>query len=120
LGEVSVGESGRGAGEPAVEQGQLERLVGGLVELDEVGGEAVEVRDGEEGGRVGGEDRFLLRQVGGADRQDRAGRRHLVAEALEVRLAERPFPGERLAAHLPGAVAAVLLHSLGHLGELTR
>jgi hypothetical protein len=78
------------------------------------------VRDGEEAFRVGGEDRFLFRQVGGADGQDRAGGRLLVAEALDVRLAVRALPGEHLAAHMPGAVTAELRHPLGHLGELAR
>ena len=50
--------------------------------------------------------------------RDRAGRRRLVPESLEVRLAERAFPGERLAAHFPGPQTAVLLLALGHLRQL--
>jgi hypothetical protein len=62
---------------------------GDRVQLDQVGVVAVEVRDGEEAVLPLGEDGLLLRPVGGADREDRAGRRRLVAEALDVRLAER-------------------------------
>jgi hypothetical protein len=57
---------------------------------------------------------------------DRTGRRLLVAEALEVRLAERALPGERLGArlaaarHFPGAEAAVLLLALRDLGKFGR
>jgi hypothetical protein len=95
-------------------------LSGDFIELDQVGGKAVEVLDGEEGILVPGEDGLLLNQVGGADREDRAGR-HLVTESLEVRLAERALPGERLASHLPGPVdLAVFVHPFGHLGQLGR
>jgi hypothetical protein len=50
------------------------------------------VHDGEDAVDAGGEDAFLLVQVGGVDREDRWGGRDLVAEALEVGLAERAEP----------------------------
>jgi hypothetical protein len=77
----------------------------------------VEVRDGEEAVLARSEYCFLFRLVGGADRQNRALRRPLVAEPLEVGLAERALPGERLARDLPGTVTPVLLLTLGHLGQ---
>ena len=73
--------------------------------------------DGEEAVLARGQDRLLLRPVGGADGEDRALRGLLVAVALQVRLAERAFLGERLARDVPGAAAAVLLHTLGHLRQ---
>jgi hypothetical protein len=112
-----VGRGARGGGQPAVYQGLPERLGRYLVELDQVGGIAVEVHNGEEAVLMGGQDGLLLRQVGGADREDRAGRRPLVAEPLDVRLAERALPGERLAADFPGPEATVLLLAFRHLGE---
>jgi hypothetical protein len=75
--------------QPPVYQRFPEVVRGDRVQLDQVGVVAVEVRDGEEAVLPLGEDGLLLRPVGGADREDRAGRRRLVAEALDVRLAER-------------------------------
>jgi hypothetical protein len=76
------------------------------------------VRDGEEAVLARREDRLLFRPVGGADRKDRTLRRPLVAEPLDVRLAERALPRELLARDLPGAMTVVLLLALGHLGQL--
>src|SRR5579863_4795910 len=104
-----VGEVARGARQPAVGEGVAEYLRRHPVQLDEVGAEPVEVRDREEGVRVRCEDGLLLGQVGGADRENRAVRRLFVAEPLDVRLAERALPGERLAADLPGPVGLPVL-----------
>ena len=117
-GEVAVGQGARGHGQPAVGQGLLERLGRHPVQLDQEGVVAVEVRDGEEGVGVGGHDRLLLPEVGGADGQDRAVRRRLVAETLDVGLAERALPGERLPADFPRPKSPVPLEALGHLGQL--
>ena len=65
---------------------------------------AVEVRDREEGLRLGREHRLLLGQVLDADREDRTGRRGRIAEPLDVCLGERPLPREGLAGDVPGAV----------------
>ncbi|MGH3166759.1 MAG: hypothetical protein ACRDN0_12830 [Trebonia sp.] len=72
----------------------------------------------EEGVRVRGQDRLLFVQVGGADGDDRARGRGLVAVALDIGLAEGAFPGERLAPGFPGqAGLAVLVHAFGDLGQ---
>jgi hypothetical protein len=76
--------------------------------------------DGEEAVLAGRENRLLFRLVGGADRENRALGRPLVTEPLEVGLAVRALPGERLALDLPLTPAVVLLLALGHLGQLRR
>jgi hypothetical protein len=106
--------------QPPVEQRFFEGFRRHLVQLDQVGVVAVEVLDGEEAWPARREDRFLLRLVGGADSQDRALGRLLVAEPLEVGLAERALPGEALARDLPVTPALVLLLALGHLGQRRR
>src|SRR5262249_44690243 len=58
---------------------------------------------------------FLFAEIPDADRQDRPVRRGFVAEPPDVRLAERPFPGERLPTDGPGTVAAAC--ALGDLGQ---
>src|SRR5580704_13267077 len=99
-----VGEVARGARQPAVGEGLAEYLRRHLVQLDEVGAEPVEVRDREEGVRV--------------RRENRAVRRLHVAEPLDVRLAERALPGERLAADLPGPVGLpVFVDAFSDLGQ---
>src|ERR1700722_1305003 len=87
--------------QPPVEQCFPEVFRCHLVQLDQIGVVAVEVRDGEEAALARREYRFLFRLVGGADRQDRALGRPLAAEPLEVGLAERALPGEGLARDLP-------------------
>src|SRR5262249_4193702 len=67
-------------------------------------GVAVEVGNGEEAGRRDGEERFLGVEVLDGDGEDVAGRWWLVAEALQIGLAERTLPGESLAADHPRAV----------------
>jgi hypothetical protein len=63
------------------------------------------VRDREEAGEPHGEERLLSVETVGANREDLAGGRRLVAEALEVGLAERPLPGEAFVADHPGPVS---------------
>src|SRR6185437_39496 len=108
-------EGGRGARQPAVGDRVAQRAGGDLRQLDQDRGIPVEVRDAEEGGRVRGEHRFLLAEVPDPDGQDGPVRRGLIAEPPDIRLAERPVPGERLAADEPGPVAEPL--PLGHLGQ---
>src|SRR3954451_3321280 len=88
-----AGEGGRGTGQPAVGECVAQRPGGDPRQLDQHGRVPVEVRDGEEGVRVGGEHCLLFTEVLGPDGQDWAVRRHLVAEPADVRLAERPVPG---------------------------
>jgi hypothetical protein len=76
--------------------------------------------DGEEAVLARREDRLLLGLVGGADRENRALRRPLVAEPLEVGLAVRALPGEALARDLPLTPAVALLLALGHLAQRRR
>jgi hypothetical protein len=78
--------------------------------------------DGEEAVLARREYRFLLRLVGGPDREDRTRRRRRPgqAEPLDVGLAVRALPGERLARDLPATPAVVLLLALGHLGQCRR
>src|ERR1700753_1474346 len=116
-GEERLGGLGRGHRQPAVQQRFAQVREGYLIQLDQVAVVASEVLDGEQAGLAGREDRFLLRLVGGPEREDRAPRRRLGAKALEVGLAERAFPGERLARHVPGTVAAAFLGALGYLGQ---
>jgi hypothetical protein len=85
-------------------------------DLDEYGGVVVEVLDREHPVDAGGEYAFLLVQIGGVDGENRIGRRCLVAEVLDVSLAERAEPGDSLATYRPGGVPVVL--ALGHLGQL--
>ncbi len=108
--------------QPAVEQRLPQVLGRHLVQLDQVGVVAVEVRDGEEAGLARREYRLLLRLVGGADREDRALGRLLAgqAEPLEVGLAVRALPGEALARDLPLPPAAELLLAFSHLGQRRR
>jgi hypothetical protein len=88
--------------------------------LDEDGAIPVEVRDREKGVRVRGEDGFFVVQLRGADGEDRSLRRGLVAEPLQVGLAERAFPRERFATDGPGPVTVAVfvfaLHDLGQFG----
>ena len=106
--------------QPPVEQRLREVFRRHLVQLDQVGIEAVEVLDGEEAVLARRKDRFLFRLVGGTDREDRALGRLLVAEPLEVRLAERALPGEDLARDPPVTPAVTLVRALGHLGQRRR
>src|SRR2546430_16325515 len=99
------GGGGRGARQPAVGDRVAQRPGGDPGQLDQDRGIPVEVRDGEERVRVRGQHRFLLAEVPDADGQDGAVRRNLVAEPPDVGLAERPVPGEPLAADEPGPVA---------------
>jgi len=110
-------QGGRGACQPAVGERLTQRPGGDLRQLDQHGRVAVEVRDGEERVRVGREHRLLLAEVLDLDGEDRAVRRCLLAEPADVRLAERPVPGEGLAADIPGPVAVPL--PLGDLGQLS-
>jgi hypothetical protein len=91
-----------------------------LVQLDQVGVVAVEMLDSEEAFLARREDRFLFRLVGGADRENRALGRPLVAEPPEVGLAVRALPGEALARDPPVTPAVVLLLALGHPGQRRR
>src|ERR1017187_1903717 len=74
------------------------------------------MRNWEEGFRMRREQSLLLAEILDPDGQDRTIRRGLVAEALQVRLAERPFPRERLATDEPRPVAEALTD--GDLGQL--
>src|SRR5262249_54808928 len=78
----------------------------------------IEVRDRENGVRVRGEDGFLVVQVRGAHGEDWSLGRGLLAEPLQVGLAERAFPRERLATDGPGPVTvAVFGFALCDLGR---
>src|SRR4029453_16796660 len=73
------------------------------------------VGNGEERLRVRSEHGLLLGEVFHSDREDRSLRRGGVAEASDVRLAERALPREALAGDRPGAVAVTL--ALGDLWQ---
>ena len=85
--------------------GLAQRLVRNFVELDENRRIAREVGHVEERFGAGRQDGLLLAHVLDPHGQDRALRRRLVAEPLEICLAERPLPGEALARDEPGPVA---------------
>src|SRR4051794_800640 len=63
------------------------------------------MRDGEHAALSGGEHGLLLVKVGDSNCHDGTVGRLSVAEPLDVCLAERPLPGERLAANGPRPVA---------------
>ena len=75
------------------------------VQLDQHGAEPVDVRNGEERPRLGGENGLLLAEVLDAYSKDRPGGRALLAEWPDICLAERPLPDERLAGDEPGPIA---------------
>jgi hypothetical protein len=109
-------EGRRGAGQPAVGNRLFQYLGCDFRQLDEDGGISVEVRDREEGARIRGEHRLFLAEILDANGQDGAVGRALVPEPPDVRLAERPFPGEGLTADEPGPVAVpFVLRDLGQV-----
>jgi hypothetical protein len=111
-------EGRRGAGQPAVGNRLFQRLGCDFRHLDEDGGISVEVRDREEGARIRGEHRLFLAEILDANGQDGAVGRALVLEPPDVRLAERPFPGEGLTADEPCPVAVpLILRDLGQLRD---
>lgn len=114
--DVLVGQRSWRAGQPTIDEGFTQRSLGDPVQLDEHGGVAVEVRDGEERLGLGGEHRLLLAEVLDPDGEDRTVRWRGMAEPPDVRLGERPFPGEGLAGDGPRAVAVAL--ALGDLGQI--
>jgi hypothetical protein len=67
---------------------------------------------------MSGEQGFLLMEVGDADREDGTPRWLRWLHAFDVRLAEGPFPGERLPRHIPGPLVTPL--TFGNLREGTR
>src|ERR1035438_6214708 len=113
--EVLSGQAWRRAGQPAVGDRVSQRRDGDIPQLDEHSRISVEVRNREEGCRVGSEHGFLLAEILDADGQDRPVGRGIVAEPLQIGLAERPFPGEGLAGDEPGPVAVTVI--LSHLGQ---
>ena len=104
------------ARQPAVDDDFSECSPRHRLQLDEDGWVIVEVRNREEGFRIGGEDGLLLGEVLYSDSQDWCGRRSGIAESSDVCLAEWPLPRERLPSDGPCAVAMTL--SLGNLGQL--
>jgi hypothetical protein len=105
----------RGASQPGVGNRVFQRLFCDFRQLDEDGGISVEVRDREEDVRIGGEHRLFLAEILDANGQHGAVGRGLVAEPPDVRLAERPVPGEGLTADEPRPVAVPL--ALSDLGQ---
>jgi hypothetical protein len=116
---VLVGQGARGARQPAVGERVPERFGADLPQLDEDGAIPIEVRDREKGVvRVRGEDGFLVVQVRSAHGEDRSLGRGLLAEPLQVGLAERAFPRERFASDGPGPMTvAVCVFALCDLGQ---
>src|SRR6476661_1831053 len=106
--EVFTRERAGCARQPRVDQRLAQRRFVDLVELDQDGGVAVEMRDGEERPPARGEHGLLLGQVGHPNGEDGSGRWRLVAEAAQIGLAEGAVPRERLAPHRPGEVAEPL------------
>ena len=76
------GEAFGRRGQPGVLDRQPQRLHRDGAQGDQKGCVTVEVGDGEEAPRPGGQDGLLVGEVRGAEREDRAGRRLGVAEAL--------------------------------------
>lgn len=103
--EVVVREPGWRARQPAVDDRLSQCPFSDDLQLDENGGVPLEVWNGEEGIGIRREHSLFLRTVKNADGEDRSAGHRRIAEARDVRLAERPFPGESLAAHEPGALA---------------
>src|SRR5437773_867074 len=99
-------ETGRGTGQPAVDQGVPERFPGNLSQLDEDRGISVEVRNREESHGLRREYCFLLTKILDAHRKDRALWWGCVPEPPEICLTESSFPCEDLASHGPGPIAA--------------
>jgi quercetin dioxygenase-like cupin family protein len=94
--------------QPTVDYRIVEHPLADRVHLDEDGGISVEVGNGEEGSGMRRQHGLLLRHVFHPDGQDWPFWRDFVAEALDVRLAERTFPGEPLPGDGPGAIAMTL------------
>jgi hypothetical protein len=92
--EVLVRKVRRRTCEPAVGNRVPQRLNGNSPQLYEYGGISVEVGNRKENFRMRGEHGLFLAEILDANSQDRSIWRGLVAEPLEVRLAERPFPRE--------------------------
>lgn len=86
----------------------------GWSEVDEEGGIVVEMRCGEEGGGIGGDEPMLAPQVGNPDTQNRT-LGSFAAERLEVGLAQWPLPGEQLVPAPPGEESP--RGPLGHAGQ---
>ncbi len=85
----------------------------------------VEVRNREQGLGLGGKHGLLLAEVFDAHRENRFTRRAGFAESSDVRLGERPLPGERPAGDEPRAVTvtmsfADLREVHGHPSRLSR
>jgi Fungalysin metallopeptidase (M36) len=116
--EEPVGERARRPRQPALGDELAQLLLGHDRQLDENRREPVEVRDREAGLRMRREHGLLLAEVLDTYAQDGTFRRGLVAEPLEVRLAEGAFPGEAPARHRPCPVAEA--RALGHLGKAHR
>jgi hypothetical protein len=101
--------------EPRIDERQLQIAFADALQLDEHGGIAVEMLDREEPGTALGQHRLLLVEVLDGHGEDVAVGRRLVAESLDVRLAERSLPRECLGADEPGAAAES--RRLGHVGQ---
>src|SRR5262245_15148564 len=86
--DVPLGQLGRCTGQPTVHNGLPKRLLRYRRQLDQHRGVPVEVGNGEQALGSGGEYRLLLTEVLDADRDDRTLRNRVVAEPLDVRLAE--------------------------------
>src|SRR5260221_3204720 len=114
--QVVVGEFRRGAGQPAVDDCLAQGAFADLLELDQHRGVAVEVRDREEALPFGRKHGFLLAEVVDAHREDGPSGGRRIAEPLDVGLAERALPCERLAGDRPRAVVVAL--ALGDAGQL--
>ena len=72
--EVALREVRRRTRQPAVDDRLSQLRLGNSGQLNQHSGVAIEVRNGEEGPRVGGQRSFLLAQVVHANSQDRAFR----------------------------------------------
>src|SRR4249919_3498897 len=90
-GYVLVGQLRWRAGQPAVFDLLAHGPLAGHLELDQHGGVAVEVGDREEALVAGGQHGLLLAEIVHPSGEDRTVGDRIVAEALDVGLAERPF-----------------------------
>ncbi len=106
--QVLLRHRGRRTRQPAVNDRLPKRLLGDGLQLDQNCRVPVEVRDSEESLGIGLDQRLFLFKVHHTDRDDRPRRRGRVAKPLDICLAERPIPGERLASNGPRAVAMAL------------
>ena len=92
--QVLVRGLSRSARQPGVDENFVQPFLRESAESQEQRCVAVEVRNREEEVWLRPEKRFLLAEILGGDREDGTVGYSSVAEALEVRLAERAFPRE--------------------------